>query len=463
MTLLEESERWDAVETVTRLRARDVSASEVMAAAIGRAERARPLGAIVAETFDAARAARPSGPWAAVPTFIKDLAQVDGVPIGWGSGAVGEFVSRRTDPSLRRFFATGLVSLGKSAAPEFGLTATSEPLHRPPCRNPWDPSRTPGGSSGGAAALVAAGVVPVAHASDGGGSIRIPAAACGLVGLKPTRGRFDMEGSSLLPVNVAVQGIVSRSVRDTVAFFEALEGAGAARLPPIGSVAATPVKKLRIGLFTDAPLGTPVDPQHRRATEQVGAWCEALGHHVEAIACPFSKGTIEDFLRYWGLIAWLYTVAGKPLTHRGFDVTRLEPWTVGLARYFRDALSISLPAVARLRTVGRSYAKVMKRFDVLLSPTLGEPPPVLGHLRTDHPFEVAFERLTRFAAFTPIQNAAGAPAISLPLARTQSGLPIGIQLAGRVGEDRLLLELSRALEAAHPWTALTSAWRDQNL
>ncbi len=453
MSLKSESERWDAVQTAEKIRKREVSAREMIDAAIARAEDARPLGAMVVETFDAARRSHPTGPWAGVPTFIKDLAHVKGVPIGWGSGAAGHYVSKRTDPSLARFFGTGLVSLGKSASPEFGLTATTEPLHRPPCRNPWDLGRSTGGSSGGAAALVAAGVVPVAHASDGGGSIRIPAACCGLVGLKPSRGRFDMDGSNLLPVNVAVQGIVSRTVRDTVAFFSALETQGG-KLPPIGEVLPAPKKKLRIGVFVEAPLKTPVDPEHQRAALEAGELCASLGHHVESIACPFSAQAVDDFLKFWGSLGFLYARVGKFLTHGGFSASQLEPWTLAMSEYFGRDLRGSVRAIRRLRRLGPVYDEVMKRYDVLISPTLGEPPPLLGHLRTDQPFDVIHARLTRFAAFTPIQNASGAPAISLPLFRTASGLPLGIHFAGHRGDEKTLLELALSLEAERPWQQL---------
>lgn len=459
MSFIDESAGWDAVETAARIRRREVSVREVIEAAIERAERASALGAIVVSTFESARSARPTGPWAGVPTFIKDLAQVEGVATSWGSRAVGRYVSRRTDPSLRRLFGAGLVSLGKSATPELGLTGTTEPLGASPCRNPWDPSRSSGGSSGGAGALVAAGVVPVAHASDGGGSIRIPASCNGLVGLKPTRRRFDMDGSHLLPVNVAVQGIVSRTVRDTVAFFAALERE-TSPVPPIGPVRPEPRAPLRIGLFVDAPLGTPVDHEVQRAAEDAGRSCESLGHHVEAIRCPFPGQLIEDFLRFWGSLGYLYVRAGKLLTHRGFQVDRLEPWTRDVGAYFRRDLAGSLRAIARLRSAGRIYAQVMERYDVLLSPTLGEPPPPLGHLRPDLPFDVKFERLVRFAAFTPVHNAAGAPALSLPLGRTREGLPIGVQLSARVLEERTLLELAFQLEAAQPWERMTTAWRE---
>ncbi len=433
---------WDAVETRDRIRAGDVSAKEVLESAIARAEATRHLGGVVTEAFGMARAPSTKKDWAGIPTFIKDLAQVRGVRTTWGSRASGDYVSRKTDPIARRFEAVGLVVLGKSATPELGLTATTEPLGKPPCRNPWDPSRSTGGSSGGAACLVASGVVPIAHASDGGGSIRIPAACCGLVGLKPSRSRLDMEGANLLPINIATDGVVTRTVRDTAAFYETLE----ARSPQ-------PVKlaPLRIGVFVDAPIGTPVSADVRDAVFGAARWCSTLGHHVDEISCPFDAAVIDDFLRYWGFIASLQVRTARVMMHWGWDASKVEPWTHGLMQYFsRDKLA-AFHATSRLRGFAQTYAAVMERYDVLVSPTVAEPAPLLGYLATDLDFETMFERLRSYACFTPIHNASGAPAISLPLGRTTTGLPIGVQFAAAHGKDASLLALASALEEAHPW------------
>ncbi len=444
---------WDAVETAERVRRGDVTAREVVDAAIARAEASGHLGAIVTDTFERARAAAAtaSGPLAGVPTFIKDLAHVAGVRTSWGSKGAGRYTPKKSDPSVTRIERTGLVSLGKSATPELGLTATTEPLGRAPCRNPWDETRSAGGSSGGAACLVAAGVVPIAHASDGGGSIRIPASCCGVVGLKPTRARFDMEASNLLPINIATHGVVARTVRDVVAFWTALESQKQRRrraLPAIGAVAPAPAARLRVGVFADAPLGTPVDAESREAALAAGGRLEELGHRVEAIACPFDGAVTSDFMRYWGFIAFTQIKGARLLLHSRFDASKLEPWTVGMAEYFRRDQTATARAVARLMGFGRTYAKALERFDVLLCPTLAAPPPPLGHLATDAPFETAFERLETYAPFCSPLNVAGAPAVSLPMGRTADGLPIGVQLAGAPGADRLLLELASELEQA---------------
>lgn len=442
---------WDAVETLARLRGGEVTAAEVLEAAIARAEAAGGLGAIVTPCFDRARAsvAGVAGALAGVPTFVKDLSRVQGVATGWGSAAAGTHVSSRSDPFVKRLERTGVLILGKSATPELGLTATTEPRGRAPTRNPWDLTRSAGGSSGGAGALVAAGVVPLAHGNDGGGSIRIPASCCGLVGLKRTRGALDAEGSRLLPVNVAVHGVLTRSVRDTVAFHRALTG--------LGEVAAAPPGPLRIGLYVDAPTGTPVDAEVQAAVTAAGRVCAALGHDVDAIPCPFAGAVIDDFLAYWGFVAWLQVRTARWMLHRSFDRTKLEPWTRGLAESFTARRRAVLSAIGRLRGFQRSYARVMERYDVLVSPTVAQPAPVLGHLATELAFATGFDRLRTYAAFTPLHNAAGAPAISLPLGRSAAGLPIGVQFAAARGRDRLLLELARTLEAAQPWPPLAPA------
>lgn len=445
---------WDAVETTERLKKKEVSATEVIEAAIIRARSAGSLGAIVTPTFERAWSAAQTatGPLAGVPTFIKDLAQVAGVRTAWGSAGSGQYVSRESDPAVKLLEGTGMISLGKSATPEFGLTGTTEPLAFSPCLNPWDVAHSSGGSSGGAATLVAAGIVPIAHGSDGGGSIRIPASCCGLVGLKVTRGRFDMEASPLLPVNVAVHGALTRSVRDTVAFWEAIEQQlTSRRLPPIGALSSQPRKRLRIAAYVDTPLGTPVHPDARLATEQAMKRCEELGHEVQLVPCPIERQVIEDFLRLWGFIAFVQAKGGRLLVHRDFETAKLEPMTTEFARYFSDAMRASMNAMRRLRGFTQTWAKLMERFDVVMSPSLAEPPAPLGHLATHHRFEVLFERLTTYTPFTAAINAAGAPALSLPLGRSARGLPMGVQFAAAQGQERLLLDLGRALEEAAPW------------
>lgn len=449
---------WDAVETSARLRRRAVSHREVLDAALARAEARAELGAVAALSAERARAKAdalasqgPVGALFGVPTFLKDLAQLEGVETSWGSEAVTGHVSRKSDPIATRMEAIGLSILGKSQASEFGITPTTEPKGKP-CRNPWNLAHSTGGSSGGAAALVASGVVPLAHASDGGGSIRIPASACGLVGHKPSRFVMDMDGSALLPVNIAVDGVLTRTVRDTVAYFEAMEVLRPAsrRAPPLGKVARSP-KRLRMGVYTESPLGRPVAREPRDAAIAAGELCASLGHHVEAIAVPFEAAWLDDFLAYWGFLAWLQIRTAPLMLTRRFDTRRVEGLTSGLARTFTRNPLEAARATARLRGFAAAYAKVFERFEVLISPTMACLPPELGWISTEAGFEAWFERVKTYVPFTPLQNAAGAPAISLPLARAENGLPIGVQFAGPFGGDATLLSLALELEEAAPW------------
>jgi amidase len=446
---------WDAVETAQRIRRGDVSALEVVEAALARAQDASALNAIVTMTPDRARAAASRGPHGelfGVPSAVKDLVQVEGVRTAWGSGSSGHFLSTRSDAIVQALEGIGLVSIGKSATPELGMTATTEPIAFGPTRNPWARDRSTGGSSGGAAALVASGVVPIAHASDGGGSIRIPASCCGLVGLKPSRGRLDMEGSNLLPVNIAVHGVVTRTVRDTVAFWTAVERRRAPRgLAPIGEVAPAPARRLRLAFFSESPIGTVVHPDVRAAVDRTATLCAELGHDVRRVACPFPAQVVHDFLRLWCFVGWVQAKGGRVLLHRAFDASKLEPFTQGFGRSFGKQLRASLSSIHRLRGFTRRYEELVAPYDAFVGPTVAEPPPPLGHLATDRDFDETIDRLLTFTPFTGLVNAAGAPALSLPLGRSSDGLPLGIQLAAAHGRERVLLELAGELERAQPW------------
>jgi amidase len=459
---IEELGNWDAVETSARVRRLEVTRREVAEAALARAEACADLAGVVTLCAERARtkleevpSRGSTGPLFGAPTFIKDLSRLEGVETTWGSAAASGHVSKRSDPIVQRIEGLGLTILGKSAAPEFGITPTTEPTGRSPCRNPWNRAFSAGGSSGGAAVLVASGVVPIAHASDGGGSIRIPASACGLVGHKPSRFVMDMDGSPLLPVNVAVDGVLTRTVRDTVTFFEAAEKSGRAprRAPPLGRVARGG-RRLRMGVFTESPLGYPVAAEPRSAAVRAGELCASLGHQVESIRAPFDGAALDDFLAYWGFLAWTQIRTAPVMLTRRFDTRKVETLTSGLARTFTRAPWDTLRATRRLRRFAAEYAKIFERFDVLVSPTLAELPPKLGWISTEAPFEEWFDRIRAYVPFTPLQNAAGAPAISLPLGRAENGLPIGVQFAGPFGGDGMLLSLALELEEAAPWPLL---------
>lgn len=389
--------------------------------------------------------------------LLKDNEDLYGVPTRHGSAAVPEVPATRTSVFTRLLQGLGMNIIAKTTLPEFGLTASTESTLLGPTRNPWHIGHSAGGSSGGSAALVAAGVVPMAHSNDGGGSTRGPAACCGLVGLKPSRGRLPApEAMAVLPVDMVTQGVLTRTVRDTALFFEAAAlRYPAPGLPPIGSSGPTP--RLRIGLYADGLQGLPVDPQVARAVRDAGTACETLGHHVEEVAFPFSDQFGKDFLRYWALLAFGLRRFGHREFGPDFDRSALEQFTQGLANMFAHQIERGPLSVRRLRRFPRDYARAFTGVDVLVSPVLASPPPQIGYLGPAVPFRDHMVRLMRYSTHAPMHNISGAPALSLPLSRTRNGLPIGVQFAAQVGHDRTLLQLARDLEASVGWPTATSA------
>lgn len=425
-----------------------MSTAEVTRAAMARAEAWQPrIQAQALADWDGAlhRAAQPApGCFRGVPTFVKDMEDVEGLPTRFGSVALPPRAAPRTAASVAQFLGTGLVCLGKSTTAEFGLTATTEPLHGAPTRNPVALGHSAGGSSGGAAALVASGVVPIAHGGDGGGSIRIPAAFCGLVGLKASRGRLvDMASAGRMPVKIATYGVVTRSVRDTAAFFGEVDRPRGG-MPPIGRVRGPGPQKLRVGLFVDGPLDAPCHPDVLAALHRAARELESQGHRVQPVPAPYDKQVVDDFLLHWGVLA--AAVLAVVRFHPGGDLQRLEPWTHALAAQARRRWRDVPGAVLRLRRFPVRYARAFDDVDVILSPTTAQPAPPLGHLSPSLPYEQKVARLLRLLPYTPVQNASGGPAISVPAGRSAGGLPMGVQLAAPWGGERRLLELAFALE-----------------
>lgn len=442
----------DATGVQEALRRGDISANEAAKAAVRRAEDSQPhLNAMVSWLTPPLIGAE--GPLAGVPSVIKDTDHVAGLPTREGSRAVPDHPATTSSTFVDLYSRLGLTLIGKSTMPEFGLTATTEPLLTGPTRNPWGLGHSTGGSSGGSAALVAAGVVPIAHANDGGGSIRIPAACCGLVGLKPSAGRLPAEeNSEKLPVQIVSQGVLTRTVRDTAAFYAAAERifAPPATLPTIGDVTGPGRRRLRIGIISDSISG-PVDPDVRAALDDVGVMCESLGHTCEPAPFPADEEFARDFLRYWATLAFALKLGGPRLYGPEFDADALEPLTQGLVEFF-GTVALNVPAaIVRLRRFHARFGQVFDRFDVLMSPTVTTPPPPIGYLSPALDFDTVMPRVLRFAGFTALQNVTGTPAISLPLARTADGLPIGLQFSAAMGDDRTLLELAYELEATIGW------------
>jgi amidase len=451
----------DGVGVAARIRAGEITAAEALEASIARAQRLQPqINFMVTDCYDRARAAaaRPvSGPFAGVPTLIKDLSNLAGVATGYGCRAFAGNVATSNNAYVGAMLAAGANPIGKSTTPEFGLTATTEPLSSGVTRNPWNTAYSSGGSSGGAAAAVAAGVVPFAHASDGGGSIRVPASACGLVGLKTSRGRLIDDPSSV-PLDISVDGVVTHSVRDTAAWLAATEVQGGA-LARVGMVTGPSQRRLRIKVMVPDGLGRAPHPDVAAAVMQTARTCEGLGHSVrESAAFAQGEALQEAFVLYWaaGAAQTVGNVAqmaqGRPLS----DL--LEPLTSQLAELWQQQPEGTMERiVGALRGVTGAYQALFADADVLLTPVLAKPPLAIGEIAPTLPFDVGFARVMEYVSYTPLQNVAGAPGISLPLGMSASGLPIGVQVAGAGGDERTLLELAYELELAMPWASRRAA------
>lgn len=451
----------DAVDLAQRIARREVTAIEAVDAAITRAESMGPvLHGLAHEAFDTARlnAALPrDGFFAGVPTLVKDNIDLQGQPTNHGSRSFTADPATRHGAFTKRFLQTGVIPLGKSRLPEFGFNASTEFADDDPVPNPWNTAYSAGASSGGSAAYVAAGVVPIAHANDGGGSIRIPAAACGLVGLKPTRGRLPSELlGSALPVRIIYEGIVSRTVRDTAAFYREIEKVyRPRRLPPIGDVSGPMRRRLRIGFVDETPLAD-IDAETAETLRRTVALLESMGHQVEQVPMPVDEQFAEDFSLYWTMLSFMIMSAGRRALHRSFDRARVDNLTRGLYDDFGRHRTRMPGAIRRLRRLSGLWSQKFSAYDAVLSPTLAHTTPQLGYISPAEPFEVHFERLKQYVAFTPLQNVTGDPAISLPLGTTSTGLPIGMQLAAAPGDERTLLSLALEIEQAQPWPSLAA-------
>jgi len=438
---------------------RELHPREVVAATIERARSVEPgINAIVTEDFDRARESAESeltGAFAGLPMFVKDMTPVAGLRTGCGSDSMATSApATRSAPLVQQFEAMGMVVLGKSSLPEYGLTCSTEFPDSPPTRNPWNLGHTAGGSSGGASALVAAGVVPMAHAADGGGSIRIPASACGLVGLKASRGRIiESPNDDKQPVSIGASGVVSRTVRDTCAFFAAAELLyHAPGLVPIGLVERPLDRPLNIGVVEQPPIDAETDAPTVDAVRATVTLLESLGHSVEPIASPVTAQFGDDFVLYWAVLAQALQAGGTKLIHPDFDAAALTDFTKGMARYARRNVAKVPGAIKRLRGSTHDFNRGLGRHDLYLSPVTGHLTPEIGHIDMALSYEELMPRVLSWACFTAINNATGTPAITLPLAHHDpTNLPIGMHFGARLGQERLLLELALQLEAAKPF------------
>jgi amidase len=480
MTSLADQTRWmDATDQAALVRSGEASATELLEAAIERIEAIDPaLNAVNLRWFDHARTvaagatagALPDGPFRGVPFLLKDLwAAYAGQPLSNGNKALRAADIRPDfDTTLvSRFKAAGLVIAGRTNSPEFGALPTTEPEAWGPTRNPWNTDHSPGGSSGGSAAAVAAGMVPFAHASDGGGSIRIPASCCGLVGLKTSQGRITL-GPARDESNLGVEFCVSRSVRDSAALLDAVHGPGvgdtviapAPARPYIDEVGADP-GSLRIGLLDHHPFGHAVHADCAAAANEVGLLLESLGHRVER-DYPSAMANPEFSRRFGALWSTNMGMAIERIGEQlGREVTvddvELHDWAQAqFARQFSatDYAKAMAANVTFRRAVQQWWVGEQGKgaFNLLLTPTLAEPPTRIGEFTNDPDSPMApLVRAGGYVAFTPQFNSSGQPAINLPIVWNAAGLPIGVQLVAAYGREDVLFRVAAQLEQARPW------------
>jgi amidase len=459
---------WKPASELARLvRGGEISSTELVTAALERIEALQPaLNAFIHVDADGALAMAgeigpdDTRPFAGVPIAMKDTTAVAGMPYTLGSDMFGDFAPGHDSFVTRRIRDAGFVIVGKTNMPEFGILPVSEPRRYGPVRNPWDTERTPGGSSGGASAAVAAGIVPLAHGSDGGGSIRIPASCTGLVGLKPTRGRIS-RGPDLGDDFLVQDGVLTRTVAETAELLDVLAGYEVGDTTwapppsePFATAAAREPGTLRIGFTTTAAIESTLDPECERATRQAAELLSELGHEVEEIEAPWgSSDLMNAFVLAFGTPISLGIYFGGAVTGREPSPELLEPLSWDMWQGIRDRSALDyLLSRTQLGAVSRGIIALWDTYDVVLTPALAERPVRIGEIDacSDHPWE-DFRRSGRFTPYTAIFNVTGQPAMSVPLFHGDDGLPTAVQIAGRPAGEATLLSLGAQLEAARPW------------
>jgi amidase len=457
-----------ATELAGMVRDGDVSARELVQVSLERIEELDPaLNAFVQVDGERALAAADEvapgdpRPFAGVPTAIKNNRPVRGLRLTYGCSLMRDHVPDYDHNVTRRLRDAGFVIVGTTTLPEYGILPTSEARLFGPTRNPWDLQRTPGGSSGGAAAAVAAGMLPVAHGNDGGGSIRIPAACCGLVGLKPARGRVSL-APELGDASLVIDGMLTRTVADTAAILDVLAGyevGDATWAPPppqpFGDSPGADPGKLRIAASTLSPLpDAVVDPMCARAVADAAEILRSLGHEVEEVDPPWrEEGLSEVFGAVFSALIALSIAYSGSVGGRDPSAQDMEPMSWAIYSMVRKMGAIDeLAGEVRLQGFARRLVSFLEPYDALLTPALAERPLPLGTLDTAAPDPMStFTRSGLFTPFTPLFNTTGQPGISLPLFEGDDGLPLGVQIVGRPAGEAALLALAAQLEAAHPW------------
>ncbi len=468
MPRFDEYANHDAMGLAELVRRKEVSPLELVESALSAAEALNPrLNALTVVQEERALAAAkgdlPAGPFTGVPFLLKDLVVSEaGLPTNCGSRFFAGWTRDFDSEILRRWKRAGLIAIGKTNTPELGSSGSTEPVATGATRNPWNPDYTPGGSSGGSAAAVAAGIVPMAHANDAGGSIRGPASCCGLVGLKPTRGRNPLGPDAAEHWNgLVVEHAVTRSVRDCAALLDCTAGPDVGdphQAPPtarpfLAEVGAQ-VEPLRIGAAIAGTRTARFSPEAVEAVEKTAKQLEALGHNVEVAEPDYDVGALgQVFMTIFAAATAQAIEDHAEATGQTPSTKNLERNNLWLLERGKALTAIDLErALSGLNMATRDFARFFVDHDVWLTPTMATPPPPLGHLYADvDDVDLFFERLWAFNPLNSIYNASGQPAISLPLHMSADGLPIGVMLGTRFGGEALLLRLSAQLEGAMPW------------
>ena len=400
-----------------------------------------------------------------MPVMIKNLTDYEGACIDSGSRLYARAIERGTLPPeetsqlITAMEASGMIVTGVTNSPELGLIDTTEPILHGPTHNPWNLDYSPGGSSGGSVAAVAAGIVPIAHGNDGGGSIRLPASHCGIFGLKPSRGRERGSANANADLAISSDLCLTRSVRDTAAFLSIVEDPGKEGLSPVGFVAGRSSRRLRVALMTESFHGVAPHPEVEQGVRDAAVLCEQLGHEVEEVALPVpGEEFIDAFIGFWATS----TVRFESLVADwlGLEVAAaevLEPWTLGLIgmAHERGRETSILRAMDVFTRANQQMRALFDGYDVMLSPVFRVPPFLLGYHDPTGDFDTILERVLDAVAYTPLQNATGMPGMSVPLHWTAEELPVGVQFSAWRGEERTLLELAYELEEARPWSQRT--------
>ncbi|MBD8070077.1 amidase [Bacillus sp. PS06] len=451
--------KWmDALTLAKLIREKEVTSDELVEVTLKRIEQVNPLINAVNSLVDqTTQPSHPSGPFGGVPFLMKDLEFFAGTRYSGGSKYFKEFIAPVESELVSRIRKSGLVTIGKTNTCEFGIQPITEPALFGPTRNPWNTEYTAGGSSGGAAVAVAAGIVPVAHASDGGGSIRIPASCCGLFGLKVSRGRNPKNPD---PVGIAISHCISRSVRDSAALLDATHGAGVGDPYPaprfegsfLHEVSKTP-KKLRIAYVTTRFDGSPIDSDCVDAVMDAVKLLTDLGHEVEeAMPRIDVNGFTEAFTVLWYQLLLIGVAPLEQLVGRKPTGGDFEPLTWAILEQAKTMTGLDyLFATTYMQSLSRELAQFFTSYDLLLTPTLSKPPVKVGEIKYENDLDNYSKVINGWVPYTPVANATGIPAMNVPLYWNEAGLPVGVHFMAPYGDEATLLQLAGQLEEARPW------------